>query len=57
MSKEKHSQIFQYKAVNRCSVDDIDNIVENKKWGTGDEKEGVRDSVDAADDNVKNVLC
>ena len=57
MSKEKHSQIFQYKAVNRCSVDDIDNIVENKKWGTGDEKEGVRDSVDAGDDNVKNVLC
>ena len=59
MSKEKHSKIFQYKVVNRCSVDDIDNRVENKKWGTGDENEDGRDSVDAGDDkdDAKNVLC
>ena len=59
MLKEKHSKIFQYKVVNRCSVDDIDNRVENKKWGTGDENEDGRDSVDAGDDedDAKNVLC
>ena len=49
MSKDKHSKI--------CSVDDIHDRVENKKWGTGDENEGGRDSVDAGDENAKNVLC
>ena len=49
MSKEKHSKI--------CSVDDIHDRVENKKWSTGDENEGGRDSVDAGDDNAKNALC
>ena len=59
MSKEKHSKIFQHKVVNRYSVDGIDNRIENKKWGTGDENEGGRDSVDAGDDkdDAKNVLC
>ena len=59
MLKEKHSKIFQYKVVNRYSVDDIDNRVEDKKWGTGDENEDGRDSVDAGDDkdDAKNVLC
>ena len=57
MSKEKHSKIFQYKVLNRCSVDKIDDRVENEKCGTGDENEGGRDSDDAGDDNVKNVLC
>ena len=57
MSKEKHSKIFQYKVLNRCSVADIDDCVENKKWSTGDENEDGKDSVDAGDDNSKNVLC
>ena len=52
MSKEKHSKIFQHKVVNRYSVDDIDNRIENKKWGTGDENEDGRDSVDAGDDKM-----
>ena len=57
MSKEKHSKIFQYKVLNRCSVDKIDDRVENEKCGTGDENEDGRDRIDAGDDNAKNVLC
>ena len=30
MSKEKHSKVFQYKVLNRCSAEDIDDGVENK---------------------------
>ena len=57
MSKEKHSKVFQYKVLNRCCVEDIDDGVENKKWGTDDKNEDGRDSVDAGDDNAKNALC
>ena len=32
MSKDKHSKKFQYEILNRCSVDNIDGCVRNKKW-------------------------
>ena len=32
MSKDKHSKKFQRKVLNRCSVDNIDGCVRNKKW-------------------------
>ena len=55
--KKKHSKIFQYKVLNRCTVDYIDDCGENKKWSTGNGNEDGKDSVPAGDDNAKNLLC